>query len=256
MYLVSLVGNTSLLSADFVPQQILKGPYYCGLSRVSFYNTIPNIEEAKNNMLHLGDNFIYEIPEGAYEVKDIAEFFTRFFENQSNDENYRENYEKLSEKSIVSDSLGKDDVYIKIEPNTNTSKCRILSNAEIDFTQRNSIGPTLGFAARKLEKCVWHQSDSCVDINPINIVRVQCNIISGSFCNGASSHTIYEFNIDTPVGFKVVENPSNILYLPVNTNELHTITVSLVDENGSPINLRGEKVAITLYLKPASELDK
>jgi len=48
---------------------------------------------------------------------------------------------------------------------------------------------------------------------------------------------------------KIVVKPQNLIYLPVHTHYIRTSTVSVTDQDGKLLNLRGEKIPIRFYLK-------
>jgi len=43
--------------------------------------------------------------------------------------------------------------------------------------------------------------------------------------------------------------PHNLIYLPVNTIEISTLSIHITDQNGELINLRGENYSIRLHLR-------
>lgn len=106
---------------------------------------------------------------------------------------------------------------LTIEFNNSTPNVEFLGSDETDFTKPSSITPLLGFSLRNLKANMWHQSDHTVDIIKLNVIRVECNIVRWSFENGVESYIIHEFYPAVPLGFKILESPKNVMYLPVNT---------------------------------------
>ena len=94
-----------------------------------------------------------------------------------------------------------------------------------------------------------HYSDLPVRITKVTSILVDCNLVTGSYLNGVSGHILHQFAATTPPGYKIVEVPANVIYLPVNTKIIDNITVKLTDQDGNPLNLRGETVTIRLHLK-------
>lgn len=221
MFCLSGVGST--LSADiFPPYDTSDGEYLVGLVDLSTFNSIPNVENGKNDKLYLDNLDPIVLPEGSYEFEDIK----------------REIGKQLP-SGVMFDLIG----------NTVTLKTEIKSNVVVDFTRKDSIGPLLGFSEKKLVVNFINISDRPVDISGVYTIRVECNIARGSYDNGKESHVIHEFFPTVEPGYKIVEAPSTIIYLPVNTQKVSNITVQLRDQEGRLVNLRGETLSVRLHLK-------
>lgn len=217
-----LNGKGSVLSCDvFPPYELSDGEYVIGLVDLSTFNSIPNIEHGKNDKFYYGDQTI-TFEEGSYEIEHI------------------ENYIKARLLSGTKLSL---------KANNNTLKSEIECSENIHFDRKYTIGPMLGFSAVSLSPNTKHISDLPVDIIKVNTIRVECNIVRGTFDNGREGHVIHEFYPLVPPGYKIVEIPNTIVYLPVNVRRIHNITVILRDQNGDPINLRNETVSLRLHVK-------
>ena len=50
-------------------------------------------------------------------------------------------------------------------------------------------------------------------------------------------------------GYKIIENPHNLLYLSITTDTIHSITIWLTDQNGKKLNLRGENLSMRFHLR-------
>lgn len=227
-----LSGTGSMLECDiFPPLKLSKGVWEIGLVNFTTYNSIPNIEMGSNNTFNYGTTII-SIPTGAYEIDAINKL--------------------AKEQARVSD--GKKDGEkdnLEIRANLNTLKVEIWSREKIiTFPATGSIAPVLGFKTGvTLTPNEWHSSTEVVAINKINVIRIECNVVRGSYDNGRESHVIHEFYPTVPPGFKIVEIPRNVIYLPVSTTQLDKICISLKDQRGEPINLMGEIVNVRLHLR-------
>ena len=76
-----------------------------------------------------------------------------------------------------------------------------------------------------------------VNILTINSILVNIDIISGSYVNGSIQPTIYSFFPNVYPGYKIIENPQNLLYLSITSDTIHSITIWLTDQNGNELNL-------------------
>ena len=126
----------------------------------------------------------------------------------------------------------KDDA-IKITANTNTLKSvmEIQGDFIVDFRVRNSIASVLGFR-NQVYKEDLHESESVVNILSINSIIVNSDVIGGSYVNVKTQKTIYTFFPNVSPGYKIVENPRNLVYLPVILDKISKMATVLTDQNG------------------------
>lgn len=216
---LTLSKNHSILDAYYYPPIELSPNknYVLGLVELLTFNSIPNID-SKNNKIYI-ENQEITIPIGSYEIGDIE----KYLQNQN--------------------------INITIQPNNNTLRCEIKCDRDINFKPKNSIGQMLGFEPRVLIANTLHISDSPVAILNINTLRVECNITSGSYINNQKGHCIHEFYPQNPPGFRVIETPSPIIYLPVVVRAIDHLQLRIVDQNGDLVNFRGETITIRLHIK-------
>lgn len=231
-------GRSSTLSVDFYNPIELDSRYDYALALIGFhtYNSIPNIEEGKNNKFYYWDlNNIEQkevgIPTGSYEISDIESY--------------------LRKQIIPKD--GKEieyDEYFSLKPNNNTIKCEIKSKYRINFKPADSLGSLLGFSANELEPNILHQSDLPVQIVKVVTVHIDCNITTGAFYNNKPAHTIFEFAPSVNPGYAIDIEPKNQIFLPVSKQgQINNITLQILDQNSEAVNFRGEEIIIRLELK-------
>lgn len=279
---ITFTGHRSVLTANFFPELCLEEDeeYSCALLDFTTYNSIPNITE-KNNKVHFshkfsggggaggggggggggGDDFLrvindssnhtpidlssldissiasggggggdnrlsYElvIPPGAYEVRNILEYIKKAF-----------------------DGLG-----IKFETTVNeyTQKVTLHScSVDLEFTGKDSIHRLLGFIDCTIPANTYREAENIVNISTLNTIVIECDLVDGSYLNGDKCHTIHQFALQTPHGFKIVEVPRNIVYLPIRHKRIQSIQIRIVDQDGNPIDFCGEKIACRLHIK-------
>ncbi|KAI8127368.1 hypothetical protein CVS40_3162 [Lucilia cuprina] len=177
---LTLNGESSLLVANYFPPIQLNDNYVCGLISFDTYHSIPNVD-IENNLFHIG-NYEIEIPVGSYEFSDIVDLITT-------------KYRKLNPH-------GK----LNIKANYNTLQTHITSSKDpIYFDKKHSIGSLLGFSGKVLKHGVEHYSDKTIDITKINTLFIECNIVSGSYINNVSAHTLHRFSLVVSPGYKITE---------------------------------------------------
>lgn len=217
---LSITGCSSVLTTYYPNTLQLDGEYECALLHFSTFNSIPNIDKS-NNKFYYGNNEVIEIPEGTYELQDINDYL----------------------KSEIKDAA------IKLRCNNNTLKTTIFCTKDINFIKEDSFRRLLGFNKQILKANKWHVSQSPVNILPTTVVRIECDIVSGSYVNGEPSHIIHEFALNVPPGYRIVDISKNAIYFPVNQNNISCIHIRLLDINNRLINLRGEEVQVYLHLR-------
>lgn len=236
MSIVLSSSNTNW-NTTFSPPLYLnpKKNYEMALISLETYYSIPNINDSNNKFVYSNGTATKTItfPVGSYEITDI-------------------NNELSIQLQRQGDWLPSGTAPIKIGVNTATLKSTIqITDVQysVDMTQ-STIRTILGFNERTLSGVMTFEGNNPVNILSVNSVLVTCNIIGGSYKDGVSLPIIYSFFPDVSPGEKIVECPRNLVYLPVtSTGAIGKIEVSLLDQYGHTINLRGETVTIRLHLR-------
>lgn len=229
---ISLTGNSSTLTAYFHPEIVLDGSYSCCL--LDFSASEFMVVTENNNKLHYqvavplwpDKNDVIEMPTGVYNFQSV----TNFIENEMHERGFN----------------------VKLKFAENTSKVTIEAPASmcIDFTKRGSIGRLLGFDSEVV--CGGNEAEHIVpNINDIAAIRINCDLITGSFHNGSATRTIHEF---LPLAslhqdYKLIEQPKNLVYLPVVKRRINIINVTVVDQNGKLVNLARTQVSCRIHIK-------
>lgn len=234
-YTFTLSDKKSILHSDINPPLILddNAEYVIGLINFDTFNSIPNIDET-NNKFHVSELEPIEIPVGCYEVADINKYLRKHLHDP------RERVSK-SERLYYT--------YLDIRGNNNTLHTEIKCDKVIDFTPNDSVGKILGFKKRILKANVYETSDSPANIFKVNTLCIECNLVSGSYRNNEESHIIHQMFPNVEPGFKIIEQPNNVIYLPINTRVIDYITIKILDQDGNLVNFREEVVTVRLHLK-------
>ena len=106
----------------------------------------------------------------------------------------------------------------------------------------------LGFDS-KHNKSGFSESENMVNILTINSILVNIDIISGCSVNVFTQPKIYSFFPDVSPGYKIIENSHNLLYLPVTSDTIHSITILLTDQNENELNLGEENLSMRFHLR-------
>ena len=86
----------------------------------------------------------------------------------------------------------------------------------------------------------------------VKSILVHCDIIGTSRVNGTKAPVIYNFFPNAAPGDKIVSTPRDLIYVPITLNVISHMTCWLTDQNGSELDLRGEELIITFYIKACS----
>lgn len=165
-----------------------------------------------------------KIPTGSYELDHLAEYLQR--------------HVALNGGKLV------------LHANTNTLHCEIYCNQPIDFSRANTIGPLLGYRIDQVLKAYeTHESQLPANILKVNVIRIECSIITGSYLNNKPSHSIHEFSPRVPPGYKIIEVPQNVIYYPITVRNIQNIDLSIVDQQNRLIDFRGETITARLHVK-------
>jgi hypothetical protein len=135
-------------------------------------------------------------------------------------------------------------------PSTLKSVMEITGRYGVDFSYPNSLRSLLGFD-NKVYYAGYNESENIVTILKVNSIFVEVDIINGSYVNGKLSPIIYSFFPNVSPGYKIIENPVNLVFLPLNTHSIDKVTVGLTDQDGKLLNLRGETITIRLHIRQA-----
>jgi hypothetical protein len=86
--------------------------------------------------------------------------------------------------------------------------------------------------------------------NNIDRVLIHCDVITGSYQGGRSSDVMYSFSADGEPSSLLQIKPNRLLYLPINqSGYLYRMRIRITDQLDRVINLNGEEVSLSLYLK-------
>ena len=234
---IIVTGKSSRLHTRFNPPLVFPDVPSCyyemALFKLETYYSFPNID-ASNNRVKIridGEWKNIQIPIGCYEIEAINAELQR----------------------LIVEAGGEKDKVV-LSPNNNTLRCVLDVKGdkyEVDFRVEHSLRTVLGFDAKTYARG-RHESEHLVDIMSVNSIMVHCDIIAGSRVNGVEAPIIYNFFPNTAPGDKIVCTPKNLIYVPITMDVISHMTCWLTDQSGKELDLRGEELTITFYMKACS----
>ena len=233
-------GDKSSFNTPFNPKIELdrKKVYEIALVNLETYYSFPNIDDSNNTFVYSHDQgqtwTKIKIPIGSYEIDDINNYLRSEMERAGH-------YDEVNNEP-----------FINIAANSNTLKSILIigQGYQVDFNQANNLSHVLGFTGLKYGEG-FHESEKSVNILSINSILVNIDIIEGSYVNGKTKNTIYSFFPDVSPGYKIIESPVNLVYLPLLTDTIQNINLSITDQDENILNLRGEKLTARFHIREA-----
>lgn len=226
---IILSSNLTNFNTKFNPPIHLNkdSSYEIALVNLETYYSFPNID-TNNNILYFRKNnerFSIKIPIGSYEIDDINKKISEKLK--------REGHEKV----------------VTFTPNLNTLKCnmKIEEGYKVNL-KKSDLGSLLGFS-KTIYSSGYHKSNLPININRINSIFINIDITTGSYVNGSTMPVIYSFFPEVSPGYKIVENPHNLVYLPIAGNMIDHINTKITDQDFNELNSRGENITLRFHIR-------
>ena len=230
-------GNTTEFTTKFNPPITLGSDsgYEVALVNLETYYSFPNINSTNNVFRYSIDRGstwnVIRINTGSYEIEDLNKEIQLQMKLKGH-------YDRVNNHYYITISAKESTLRTVLEINN--------SNYRVDFSVSNSVRTVLGFNARAYSEG-YHESENIVNILTLNSILVEIDIINGSYVNGRQEPVIYSFFPNVAQGYKIVETPLNLVYLPVCGSNISSLTVKLKDQDGNLLDLRGETITIRFH---------
>ena len=167
------------------------------------------------------DSFGIQLTPGAYELVDI----------------------NASVKQIINESDY--DFKFNIIPDTISMKSVLTTSNPIHFNSK--LNKVLGFTQRDYPSGT-HTSEKPVMITTPDKVHLKCDCVDGSIVNGIREQILFSFNLSAPPGYKIIKEPTTVLYKLINKTRLDTIQFFLEDSNHDSVDFNGETLTFTIQI--------
>lgn len=137
----------------------------------------------------------------------------------------------------------------KFDFDKDTMKFRIsASNAKL-YLPPTSFGALIGYDSQTLERNTITEANNRIGQIDARRVRINCNLISGSFDNGIDTHTVHEFHPKPVSNYKMLEQPQHLIYLPITRQRINSVNITVTDQDGKLIDLQGGEIHCRLNIK-------
>ena len=93
-----------------------------------------------------------------------------------------------------------------------------------------------------------HTSEKPVMITTTDKVRLKCDCVDSSIVNGIREQILFSFNLSAPLGYKIMKEPTTVLYKKINKTRLDTIQFFLEDSIHNPVDFNGETLTFTIQI--------
>ncbi|KAE9522451.1 hypothetical protein AGLY_017112 [Aphis glycines] len=148
------------MSCDIFPPLEVKNTSQLCLLSLQTNNSIPNVEPDCNTIgfrNSLGKCINVTIPTGSYEIINLESTIQKLLPNHV--------------------------TLFQLKADGSTLKCSMTCSHDIDFMIEHSISKILGFENKVYPANTKHESERIVNIMKVNCIKIDCNLISGSFSN-------------------------------------------------------------------------
>lgn len=168
-----------------------------------------------------------EIPVGCYELEDLIKY--------------------VNNTLVTTVDRG---FHVEIGINKKTLKCDLKSTRKILFNSKmNSIGTLLGFKDAVIEPDTLYTAEGVIKITSTNVIKLETNITTGAYSNDKLARTLHEFYPSVDIGYKIIEVPRHVIYMPVAVRTIQSFVVRIVDQEGNLIDFRGENITLRVHIK-------
>ena len=209
--------------------------YEMALVNLETYYSFPNIHERNNIFTYSPDDgahwYTITLKVGSYDIVDINR--------------------EIQRQMRVNGHGAK----ITIAANRSTLRAVLIlrEHYQVNFDVDNSLNTVLGFDRRTYTYDAaahgYSESEHIVNIINVNSIFVNSDIISGSYVDGTQQPVIYSFFPNVSPGMKIIQHPKNLIYLPVTMRTIYSMETHVTDQDGVPIDLRGEHLTVRFHLR-------
>ena len=156
-------------------------------------------------------------------------------------------YELVDINASVKQKINESDYDFKFDliPDTISMKSVLTTSNNIQFNSK--LNTVLGFT-HTVYPPGTHTSEKPVMITTTDKVHLKCDCVDGSIVNGIREQILFSFNLSAPPGYKIIKEPTTVLYKSINKTRLDIIQFFLEDSNHNPVDFNGETLTFTIQI--------
>ena len=156
-------------------------------------------------------------------------------------------YELVDINNAIKQKINESDYDFKFDliPDTISMKSVLTTSNNIQFNSK--LNTVLGFT-HTVYPPGTHTSEKPVMITTTDKVHLKCDCVDGSIVNGIREQILFSFNLSAPPGYKIIKEPTTVLYKSINKTRLDTIQFFLEDSNHNPVDFNGETLTFTIEI--------
>ena len=124
-------------------------------------------------------------------------------------------------------------------------KSVLTTSFPIHFNSRLNI--LLGFTNKDYQAGT-HTSEKPVMITTTDKIHLKCDCVDGSIVNGIREQILFSFNLSAPPGYKIIKEPTTVLYKKIKKTRPDTIHFFLEDSNHDRVDFNEETLTFTIQI--------
>ena len=156
-------------------------------------------------------------------------------------------YELVDINNAIKQKINESDYDFKFDliPDTISMKSVLTTSNNIQFNSK--LNTVLGFT-HTVYPPGTHTSEKPVMITTTDKVHLKCDCVDGSIVNGIREQILFSFNLSAPPGYKIIKEPTTVLYKSIKKTRLDTIQIFLEDSNHDSVDFNGETLTFTIQI--------
>ena len=156
-------------------------------------------------------------------------------------------YELVDINNAIKQKINESDYDFKFDLILDTISMKSVLTTSNNIQFNSKLNTVLGFT-HTVYPPGTHTSEKPVMITTTDKVHLKCDCVDGSIVNGIREQILFSFNLSAPPGYKIIKEPTTVLYKSINKTRLDTIQFFLEDSNHDSVDFNGETLTFTIQI--------